>query len=235
MKNIDKKRPLFRAASVLDRYLKQSAAWKHMSDEQRKVIERYMRMHEYLTARARRNDLKQEGVETRIIPTAQIFLFRNSARGVEVFLGKRTAGKFQGQWSAPGGKKGVGETFEDAALRELREETGLIIQRADLVPIGNHIAQMTGETEGKRTNYEYRTRAYVVWAGDLKLENKSPDEHTVMEWKPVSEALRMHAEALKNATGNTITPRELGIIIEFGEYRNVEEAAKIKAPPKKNI
>lgn len=223
-------------ASALDRHLKRLGAWKHIPGDQRALIERYVGIYENQAARAERNKLRQKGIETIIIPSAQIFLFRNGTKGIEVFLGKRTAGKFQGQWSTPGGKRDAGETFEDAALRELREETGLDIQGAALVLIKTHISQVIREKDEKQTHCEYRTKVYIVWAGDLKPENKSPDEHTAMEWKPISEALRMHAEAVKSPDAeNTITPRDLGVVIEFGGYEDVAEAAKIKMPPKKDV
>ena len=45
-------------------------------------------------------------------------------RGDDVLLIKRGAPPRQGEWSLPGGRIEFGERAADAALRELREETG---------------------------------------------------------------------------------------------------------------
>ncbi len=38
----------------------------------------------------------------------------------------------EGTWTMPGGKLDFGESFEAGAVRELREETGIVIQESDL-------------------------------------------------------------------------------------------------------
>lgn len=42
----------------------------------------------------------------------------------------------RGEWGAPGGWREPGETLRENAVREVREETGLVVAAADLAPIG---------------------------------------------------------------------------------------------------
>lgn len=68
---------------------------------------------------------------------ASVAVFREG----KVLLAQRTGGAGAGLWSLPGGMVEVGETCGAAALRELREETGVeagLIGFADLIEIILH-------------------------------------------------------------------------------------------------
>jgi len=54
----------------------------------------------------------------------------------EILLGRKKTGLGRGHLVAPGGKIEAGETPEDAAVREVREEVGLAISRSALNLIG---------------------------------------------------------------------------------------------------
>ncbi|CNH66856.1 ADP-ribose pyrophosphatase [Yersinia aldovae] len=66
----------------------------------------------------------------------------------DILLGKR-CGQHAPYWSIPGGHLDAGESFEHAALREVFEETGLIINQVEVVGLCNNIA--TWREEGKHT------------------------------------------------------------------------------------
>ena len=57
--------------------------------------------------------------------TVDIVLFHRSRDRVEVLLIKRKREPFKGRWAFPGGFVDKDESLEDAASRELAEETGL--------------------------------------------------------------------------------------------------------------
>ncbi|MEO7716629.1 MAG: NUDIX domain-containing protein [Capsulimonas sp.] len=57
--------------------------------------------------------------------TADIVIFTLRHRTLQVLLIQRKAWPFEGQWAIPGGFVRMDETLEEAALRELQEETGV--------------------------------------------------------------------------------------------------------------
>jgi 8-oxo-dGTP diphosphatase len=59
--------------------------------------------------------------------------------GARVLLVKRAHPPLQAQWSIPGGVLEVGEFVREAAVREAREETGLIVEPGELLGVYDRI------------------------------------------------------------------------------------------------
>ena len=69
----------------------------------------------------------------------------------QVLLVKRAHPPIQGQWSIPGGVLEVGELIREAAIREAREETGLIVEPGDLLGVYDRVLRNAEQ----RVQYHY--------------------------------------------------------------------------------
>ena len=101
-------------------------------------------------------------------------------RDGKVLLGKRHEDdvkasselKGAGQWTMPGGKLDPGESFEEGAIRETMEETGLKVKNMEVIAINNDIVDT----------------AHYVTIGLLAAEFEGeptvcePDKITKWEW-----------------------------------------------------
>jgi ADP-ribose pyrophosphatase YjhB (NUDIX family) len=72
-------------------------------------------------------------------------------RNVEVLLIRRGRPPAEGEWALPGGAQKLGETAEQAARRELAEETGLSVGALHLA---GHVDSIHRDAEG-RIAYHY--------------------------------------------------------------------------------
>jgi 8-oxo-dGTP diphosphatase len=68
-----------------------------------------------------------------------------------VLLVKRAHPPIQGQWSIPGGVLEVGERVREAAVREAREETGLIVETGELLGVYDRVLR----DPDNRVQYHY--------------------------------------------------------------------------------
>jgi ADP-ribose pyrophosphatase YjhB (NUDIX family) len=68
-----------------------------------------------------------------------------------VVLVKRAHPPIQGHWSIPGGVLEVGELVREAAIREAREETGLIVEPGELLGVYDRVLR----NPEKRVQYHY--------------------------------------------------------------------------------
>jgi 8-oxo-dGTP diphosphatase len=114
--------------------------------------------------------------------TVDIVLLTVRGGRFSVLLVRRGRHPFKGRWALPGGFVRPGENLDEAALRELAEETGL----AEL-PHGIHLEQL--RTYGA-PNRDPRMRVisvtYVAFAPDLQTPTAGSDADLARFW-PVAE------------------------------------------------
>ncbi len=90
--------------------------------------------------------MKREFPEVPLVGVGAIIIEDN-----RVLLVKRAHPPLQAQWSIPGGVLEVGELVREAAVREAREETGLIVEPGDLLGVYDRVLRDAEE----RVQYHY--------------------------------------------------------------------------------
>ena len=90
--------------------------------------------------------MKREFPEVPLVGVGAIII-----EGDRVLLVKRAHPPIQGQWSIPGGVLEVGELVREAAVREAREETGLVVEPEQLLGVYDRVLR----NDEQRVQYHY--------------------------------------------------------------------------------
>lgn len=97
----------------------------------------------------------------------------------EILLGKRLASHGEATWGPPGGHIEFSESFEDCAIREVIEETGLVIKDPEFLSITNDVFE-------KENKHYVSIFMKVDFPQDQEIKNNEPDKVEEWQWFELS-------------------------------------------------
>jgi 8-oxo-dGTP pyrophosphatase MutT (NUDIX family) len=149
------------------------------------------------------------------IGVVDVFVVRPLPAGWRVLALKRSPGtRCPGAWETVHGRIEAGETPEAAAERELREETGLALDRLYNVTVHPFYLHRLGVVE-----------LAVVFTAfvDAEAEVRLGDEHDACEWLTVDEALGRFVWPRERAT-----LRDAYALLRTGDAGPVEDVLRVR-------
>ncbi len=105
----------------------------------------------------------------------------------ELLVGKRK-GRFP-YYSIPGGHLEMGETFEEAAIKEVLEETGLVIHEPTVYSVTNNLASF------QLTGMHYISVNLYAKSYEGEVQNREPDKCEGWQWLSPNEIPEPHFDA----------------------------------------
>lgn len=126
--------------------------------------------------------------------TSDIVILSRIGGRLHVLLARRALEPEKGKWTVPGGHVDKGETFDEAAPRELEEETGISdveLHRIDVF-----------DRPDRDPRYRTITVAYACMIDNDDFKLSATREATGFKWFPVDNLPEMgfdHADILKKA------------------------------------
>jgi 8-oxo-dGTP diphosphatase len=101
--------------------------------------------------------------------------------GNKILLEKRKNAPSKGKWTVPGGLVELGESMEQAVIREVKEETGLEVYEPRLVDAVNYIS--LGERGAVRYHFVIVDYLVTVKCG----KPKAASDADALKWVPLNE------------------------------------------------
>jgi mutator protein MutT len=100
----------------------------------------------------------------------------------KILLGMKKRGFGQGKWNGFGGKLNDGETIEDAVVREMEEESGVIVKKEKLEKVAE--LNFTFPNVVKEKEFDQLVHVFVVreWGGE-----PSESEEMLPKWFSTNE------------------------------------------------
>ena len=124
-------------------------------------------------------------------------------KGNRVLLARRNQEPGKGQWSLPGGMVELGETLEQALVREIREEAGIDIKIGGLARLLDRIIH----DDGQRVQYHYVIVDY--WAEMVSGEPRAASDVSDLRFVPLGEVQSMEVHRdVKDTIGIAVKMRE---------------------------
>jgi 8-oxo-dGTP diphosphatase len=118
--------------------------------------------------------------ETARLTADMVVLSANEHNEPHILLIKRRWNPYEGHWALPGGHVDAGEDTEAAAVRELKEETGITATLVDYVD--------AYATPGRDPRGRYVTFAYVAELDNMQ-QPTAADDAAEAAWMPLDDVL----------------------------------------------
>jgi ADP-ribose pyrophosphatase YjhB (NUDIX family)/GNAT superfamily N-acetyltransferase len=176
-----------------------------------------------------------EGREREICPACGFVFYRNPIPAVgvvvelegQVVLVRRRYEPRAGYWALPAGFMELGESAEEAAIRECHEETGLLVQIDHLLGVYSF---GLGEQSGLVIIYAATAAGGVLVAGDDAIEAGTFS----LDRLPASIAFRTHLQALdrwrrerRQAVSTVFAPIAEGLAIRYATHADAPAALEL--------
>lgn len=125
--------------------------------------------------------------------------------GDSVLLVRRAKAPLTGEWSLPGGAVELGETLEEAIVREVAEETGLTVAPIQMLKAFDHIDR---DSDG-RIHFHY---VLVDFLCGVPLAEQQAADGALQAASDVSDARWVQIEGLRTSKDFPLAARTLDVI-----------------------